>query len=58
MPTPSRAIDQPKVIGILEAWFRRATPAIQTLCHNLIDRLAALKGHTLVPIYIPFVMEG
>lgn len=51
-------IDRNKVIGIPESWFERATPAIQTLCRDLVDWLAAHKGYTVVPIHIPMVTEG
>lgn len=47
-----------KVLGIPEAWFARATPAIQRLCRSLLDRLVANYDYTLVPITIPFLPEG
>ncbi|TVY16428.1 Fatty acid amide hydrolase [Lachnellula arida] len=50
--------ERPKVIGIPEAWFQRATPAVQTLCRGMVDWLAANKGYTIVPIEIPFLVEG
>lgn len=51
-------VDHSKVIAVPEAWFQRATPAIQTLCRNMIGLLAAQKGYTVVPIHIPLVAEG
>ena len=53
-PSPSRK----KVLGICDAWFSRATPAIQTLCRNMLDRLVSEYGYTLVEIKIPFLPEG
>ncbi|TVY39098.1 Fatty acid amide hydrolase [Lachnellula occidentalis] len=50
--------NRPKVIGIPQAWFQRATPAVQTLCRGMVDWLAANKGYTVVPIEIPFLVEG
>ncbi|KAI0407247.1 amidase signature domain-containing protein [Xylaria palmicola] len=49
---------RPKVIGIPEAWFNRASPPIQKLCRDIIDRLVAENGYKVVPIEIPFVREG
>ncbi|RFU26548.1 hypothetical protein B7463_g9790, partial [Scytalidium lignicola] len=51
---PSR----PKLLGIPEAWFSRSTPAIQQLCRSLITKLVGQKGYTIVPIEIPFLVEG
>ncbi|TVY80678.1 Fatty acid amide hydrolase [Lachnellula suecica] len=58
--TKSLASDpnRPKVIGIPEAWFQRSRPAVQTLCRGMINWLATHKGYTVVPIDIPFVVEG
>jgi len=56
--TRNSVVNRSKVIGIPEAWFQRATPAIQTLCRGMVDWLAAHKGYTIVPIEIPFVVEG
>jgi Asp-tRNA(Asn)/Glu-tRNA(Gln) amidotransferase A subunit family amidase len=53
-PSPNRK----QVLGICEAWFSRATPAIQTLCRSMLDRLVAEHGYTLVDIKIPFLPEG
>ncbi|KAI1164440.1 amidase signature domain-containing protein [Nemania serpens] len=50
--------DRPRIIGIPEEWFSRASPAVQKLCRGLIERLVAEKGYTVVPINIPFVKEG
>ena len=54
--TPSA--NRKKVLGICEAWFSRATPAIQTLCRSMLDRLVSEHGYTLVDIKIPFLPEG
>jgi Asp-tRNA(Asn)/Glu-tRNA(Gln) amidotransferase A subunit family amidase len=53
-PWPTR----PKILGIPEAWFARATPAIRRLCRGMIDRLAAEHGYATVAIEIPFLAEG
>jgi Asp-tRNA(Asn)/Glu-tRNA(Gln) amidotransferase A subunit family amidase len=50
--------NRPKIIGISEVWLSRATPAIQTLCRGMVDWLVAHKGYTVVPIEIPFLVEG
>ncbi|WQF80928.1 Putative amidase [Colletotrichum destructivum] len=49
---------RPKVLGIPEAWFARASPAVQTLCRTLVDRLAQRKGYRVVPVEMPFTQEG
>ncbi|KAM5358861.1 hypothetical protein ACJZ2D_014920 [Fusarium nematophilum] len=51
-------VTRPKVLGLPEAWFSRAEPAVQKLCRDLINRLVKEKGYTVVPIDIPFVAEG
>ncbi|KAI0105124.1 amidase signature domain-containing protein [Nemania sp. FL0031] len=50
--------NRPKIIGIPETWFNRASPAVQKLCRRLIKRLEAEKGYKVVPIEIPFLKEG
>ncbi|KAI1757976.1 amidase signature domain-containing protein [Xylaria castorea] len=50
--------DRPRVIGIPEAWFNRASPAIQSLCREMVERLVAKKNYKVIPIEIPFVKEG
>lgn len=61
-PLSRRKYDQdetrPKVIGIPEAWFARASPVVQQLCRAMIDRLVTQKGYTTVPIDIPLVEYG
>jgi Asp-tRNA(Asn)/Glu-tRNA(Gln) amidotransferase A subunit family amidase len=47
-----------KVLGIPEAWFSRATPAMRELCDSLIERLVRDHGYSTVPIEIPFLVEG
>lgn len=46
------------IIGIPEAWCKRATPAIQEIFHGVVEKLAANKSYTVVLIEIPFVEEG
>lgn len=48
----------PRVIGIPEAWFARATPAMQELCRGLIKRMVARHNYTVVPVEIPFLSHG
>ncbi|KAI0192010.1 glutamyl-tRNA amidotransferase subunit A [Xylaria flabelliformis] len=50
--------DRPRVIGIPETWFNRASPAIQSLCRELVQRLVAEKDYKVIPIEIPFFKEG
>ncbi|KAH8815985.1 glutamyl-tRNA amidotransferase subunit A [Xylogone sp. PMI_703] len=60
-PPPTPFVYQPsrpKVLGVPEAWFSRSTPAIQQLCRSLITKLVEQKGYTVVPIEIPFLVEG
>ena len=65
-PLPSLAFPPPspkqssngRFLGIPESWFSRSTPAIQRLCHSLLDRLVSTYNYTLVPISIPFLPEG
>lgn len=60
-PTVRELVDgsnRPRVIGYPEDWFRVATPAIQTICREMIDWLVAHKGYAVVPIDIPFIAEG
>ncbi|KAI1111461.1 amidase signature domain-containing protein [Nemania sp. NC0429] len=54
----SHGDDRPRIIGIPEDWFRRASPAVQKLCRGLVERLVAEKGYKVVPVEIPFVKEG
>lgn len=48
----------PKLLGIPEAWFARATPAIQALCNSLVRELVTRHGYRAVPVSIPFLAEG
>ncbi|MCJ1384034.1 hypothetical protein MMC17_007150 [Xylographa soralifera] len=63
-PQPPRLAFSPSgeqtggIIGIPQAWFSRATPSIQRLCHSILDRLVALNDYTIIPITIPFLPEG
>ena len=65
-PLPSLAFPPPspnlssngRFLGIPESWFSRSAPAIQRLCHSLIDRLVSTYNYKLVPISIPFLPEG
>ncbi|MCJ1400872.1 hypothetical protein MMC11_004082 [Xylographa trunciseda] len=56
-PSPSREKTE-GILGIPQAWLSRSTPAIQRLCHSLLDRLVALHNYTIIPITIPFLPEG
>lgn len=60
-PSPlclSPSLGRPKVLGIPKAWFAQAAPRVQELCQSLLDRLVSVHGYTLVPIEIPFLVEG
>ncbi|KAI0483770.1 amidase signature domain-containing protein [Xylaria cf. heliscus] len=50
--------ERPRVIGIPEAWFNRASPTVQSLCREMVERLVAEKNYKVVPIEIPFIKEG
>ncbi|KXH40876.1 amidase [Colletotrichum simmondsii] len=47
-----------KVLGIPEAWFAQADPAIQRMCRTMIAKLVTHHGYVTVPIDIPFLVEG
>ncbi|KAB8246341.1 amidase signature domain-containing protein [Aspergillus flavus] len=47
-----------KILGIPEVWFSRSTPDVQRLCRSLLDKLVTEKDYTIVPIDIPFLVEG
>ncbi|EFR04560.1 glutamyl-tRNA(Gln) amidotransferase subunit A [Nannizzia gypsea CBS 118893] len=47
-----------KYLGVPEAWFSQATPAIQSLCRSAISALADKHNYTVVPIQIPYLVEG
>ncbi|KAF2997485.1 hypothetical protein E8E14_005020 [Neopestalotiopsis sp. 37M] len=49
---------RPKLLGIPEAWIKRSTPAVQRLCHEMVDWLVEHKGYKTVPIDIPLVSYG
>ncbi|KAH8903138.1 glutamyl-tRNA amidotransferase subunit A [Coniochaeta sp. PMI_546] len=49
---------RPRVLGIPEAWFNAATPAIQTLCRSMIDRLVKERGYETINIDIPYLTQG
>lgn len=57
-PTIAKGIGRPKILGIPEQWFQQAEPGIQELCRGVIKRLCTLKNYTVVPIEIPFTVEG
>ncbi|TQB68732.1 hypothetical protein MPDQ_002889, partial [Monascus purpureus] len=60
-PSPlclSPSLGRPKVLGIPKAWFAQAAPRVQELCQSLLDRLVSVHGYTLIPIEIPFLVEG
>ncbi|KAK3316060.1 amidase signature domain-containing protein [Apodospora peruviana] len=48
----------PKVLGIPRAWVRRATPGIQTLFEQMVQRLFIDQDYEVVDIKIPFLAEG
>lgn len=59
-PSPflSLSATRPKIIGLPEVWFCRATPAIQSLCRSFLDRLVKSHDYIIIPITIPFLSEG
>jgi Asp-tRNA(Asn)/Glu-tRNA(Gln) amidotransferase A subunit family amidase len=56
--TMIQASEKSRVIGIHERWFQQATPSIQQLCRGIIENLCAQKDYKIVPIDIPFLVEG
>ncbi|KAL5601022.1 hypothetical protein BROUX41_005851 [Berkeleyomyces rouxiae] len=56
--TMSPATPDAKIIGVDEEWNALADPAAKKLCDNMVARLVAEKGYTVVPIHIPYVTEG
>ncbi|RDW71269.1 hypothetical protein BP6252_07832 [Coleophoma cylindrospora] len=58
-PSPFNiSASRPKVLGIPEEWFARATPLVQGRCRSLLDKLVAEHDYKLVPIKIPFLVEA
>jgi Asp-tRNA(Asn)/Glu-tRNA(Gln) amidotransferase A subunit family amidase len=63
-PSPLPAIrmlphgQSPRVLGIPTAWNARATPTIRTLLDTMVDRLVRERGYSVVPIEIPYLVEG
>ncbi|KAK3692112.1 amidase signature domain-containing protein [Podospora appendiculata] len=53
-PSPS----SPKVLGICLDWVARATPDVQRLYDDMVQRLVSEHGYHLVQIHIPFLAEG
>ena len=47
-----------KYLGVSETWFSRASPDVQRLCRSLLDKLVSVHDYTIVPIEIPFLVEG
>ncbi|PLB46539.1 alpha-glucosidase [Aspergillus steynii IBT 23096] len=62
-PTPGPLVLNPstrgkKYLGVSETWFSRASPDVQRLCRSLLDKLVSVHDYTIVPIEIPFLVEG
>jgi Asp-tRNA(Asn)/Glu-tRNA(Gln) amidotransferase A subunit family amidase len=49
---------QPKILGVPEEWISWSTTETQELCHSLLDKLVTTYDYKLVPIKIPFLVEG
>ncbi|WEW57523.1 amidase [Emydomyces testavorans] len=56
LASPLRPRD--KILGVPEAWFSRSTLAIQRLCRSFLDKLVSTHDYTLIPIEIPYLVEG
>lgn len=50
--------NRPKIIGLPEAWFSASTPAVQSLCRTLIQKLTYTHNYTIIPIEIPYLIQG
>jgi Asp-tRNA(Asn)/Glu-tRNA(Gln) amidotransferase A subunit family amidase len=49
---------EPRILGIPADWNSWATPRIQKLYQIMLDKLAKAYNYNLVPIKIPFLVEG
>ena len=47
-----------KILGVPEAWMSASTPGIQRLCNSALQKLVSVHNYALVPITIPFLIEG
>ncbi|THC88333.1 hypothetical protein EYZ11_012222 [Aspergillus tanneri] len=47
-----------RYLGVSETWFSRAAPDVQRLCRPLLDKLVSVHDYSIVPIEIPFLVEG
>ncbi|KAF9890481.1 hypothetical protein FE257_005886 [Aspergillus nanangensis] len=54
----SPSLKEKKVLGIPEVWFSRSAPSVQRLCRSLLDKLVTVYDYSVVPIDIPFLVEG
>jgi len=59
-PSPSIGLVQNprRILGIPEAWFSRANSEVQDVTRPLIDKLVSKYNYHIVPIEIPFLVEG
>jgi Asp-tRNA(Asn)/Glu-tRNA(Gln) amidotransferase A subunit family amidase len=59
-PSPSAGLvrNPRRILGIPDAWFSRATSEVQDLSRYLIDKLVSEYNYHVVPIEIPFLVEG
>lgn len=62
-PAPGSVVLNPstrgkRYLGVSETWFSRASPDVQRLCRSLLDKLVSIHDYTIVPIEIPFLVEG
>jgi Asp-tRNA(Asn)/Glu-tRNA(Gln) amidotransferase A subunit family amidase len=54
----STSNSQQRILGIPEDWIAGATPRTQELCHAMLSNLVSTGNYRLVPIKIPFLVEG
>lgn len=57
-PTAGLVRNPRRILGIPEAWFSRATSEVQNLSRSVIDKLVSEYNYRVVPIEIPFLVEG
>lgn len=60
--SPAQLLDpaapNPRTLGICQAWFDQAAPAVRELCATFVDALVRDHGYRTVRIDIPFLVEG
>jgi Asp-tRNA(Asn)/Glu-tRNA(Gln) amidotransferase A subunit family amidase len=53
-----RSSSSAKILGIDDDWVQQSTPAIQAIYRGLVKDLVHMKGYTILPVKMPFLVEG